>query len=859
MKKSGFFTVILLLFTVASFQAAAQGFNSSYAVMNAGTDVYYCMPSNTSCGSNPALDAANLGKFRQGSSSLLLKGAQVNNYKCSGQDITSVRLNYRIYPSAGTPGSFTAINLSFNSDFDNGCGGKDQQWQNLAANVDVLNGLTPGNYIIEFYCDQSTAAGTQYLSNSSNNYKAAFTVYADFITTWKTDNSGISNSTSIRIPTTGAGYNYDVDWNNDGVYDQLGITGDVTHDFGVAGTYTIRIRGAFPRIYMRYYDNLKLLNVSQWGSISLTSMANAFQNCYNLNITATDIPDMSAVTDMSDMFRECHSLNGPANIGSWNTSAVTNMTGLFAFAYAFNQPLNNWTTSTVTNMSYMFAYATSFNQPVGNWNTAAVTQMEELFNGASSFNQPVNNWNTSNVVSMFGTFYNATAFNQNLGNWTLKNNVNLSEMLSNCGMDCSNYSATLKGWSVNPLTQSGRILTASGKQYNYTGLAARNYLTNTKGWSITDAGNASSSALGATTGGGQVCQNNDVAAGKIYTDAGCNSLAMITPNGASPVTGTINTCVTVDATVSTFNSQPYLQRHFDITPSANPATSTARITLYVLQSEFNAFNTARGSFPALPTGTADATGKANLRITQYSGTGTAPGNYTPGTATVIDPADADIVWNGYHWEISFNVTGFSGFYIHSTINNSALPVSLLSFNGYRNGNVNKLNWITASEQNNKGFAVERSTDGISYTSTGFVNTQAVNGNSSETLVYNFTDSTAAGSKQYYRLRQYNVNGNNKLSPVIVIKNEKITALTLQRLYPNPAAGIITVEVSSPVRSNIHIQVVDITGRVLIQQAKVVDEGNTIIPLNVSKLAKGSYLLKITNTEHELVNSMFIKQ
>ena len=35
-----------------------------------------------------------------------------------------------------------------------------------------------------------------------------------FITTWKTDNFGISDSTSITIPTTGSGYNYDIDWDN---------------------------------------------------------------------------------------------------------------------------------------------------------------------------------------------------------------------------------------------------------------------------------------------------------------------------------------------------------------------------------------------------------------------------------------------------------------------------------------------------------------------------------------------------------------------------------------------------------------------------------------------------------------------
>ena len=70
----------------------------------------------------------------------------------------------------------------------------------------------------------------------------------DFVTTWKTDNAGSSNSTSITIPTQGGGYNYSVDWNNDGIVDQTGINGGVTHDFGTPGTYTIRISGVFPRI-----------------------------------------------------------------------------------------------------------------------------------------------------------------------------------------------------------------------------------------------------------------------------------------------------------------------------------------------------------------------------------------------------------------------------------------------------------------------------------------------------------------------------------------------------------------------------------------------------------------------------------
>jgi hypothetical protein len=64
-----------------------------------------------------------------------------------------------------------------------------------------------------------------------------------FVTTWQTDNPGTSNETSITVPMVGGPY--DVDWDNDGVFDELGLYDTVTHDFLSVGTYTIRIKGSF--------------------------------------------------------------------------------------------------------------------------------------------------------------------------------------------------------------------------------------------------------------------------------------------------------------------------------------------------------------------------------------------------------------------------------------------------------------------------------------------------------------------------------------------------------------------------------------------------------------------------------------
>ena len=45
-------------------------------------------------------------------------------------------------------------------------------------------------------------------------------------------------------------------------------------------------------------------------------------------------------------------------------------------------------------MDGMFSYAKKFNQPIGSWNTSAVTDIQEMFSSAENFNQPIGSWNT---------------------------------------------------------------------------------------------------------------------------------------------------------------------------------------------------------------------------------------------------------------------------------------------------------------------------------------------------------------------------------------------------------------------------------------------------------------------------------
>lgn len=276
-------------------------------------------------------------------------------------------------------------------------------------------------------------------------------------------------------------------------------------------------------------SRMQLIGVIQWGSVQWSSMETMFGDCTNLRINgAFEPPDLSNVSSMYSMFFNCRVLNGPENIGDWNTSNVRDMDFLFANAQAFNQPLGTWNTSNVNTMNTMFFGALTFNQPIGNWNTSSVRNMGNMFTIADSFNQALENWNVSNVNDMSSMFQSTIAFNQSLSNWQLNPGVDLRNMLSLCGMDCTNYSSTLIGWAQNNPGVTGRSLGASNMLYGNNAINDRNTLINLRGWTI-----AGDSPIGT------LCLNCSVTATSTAISTTCgqaNGSATATPVGGTGYT-----------------------------------------------------------------------------------------------------------------------------------------------------------------------------------------------------------------------------------------------------------------------------------------------------------------------------------
>ncbi|MCU0470618.1 MAG: BspA family leucine-rich repeat surface protein [Arcicella sp.] len=299
-------------------------------------------------------------------------------------------------------------------------------------------------------------------NNSSDIQQKATMLTNNFITRWNLATAG-SGATQISFGVTTTGtVNYT--WQQVG---GAGATGSGSFS-GSTATITGLPTGATidlsiqPTNFRAFAinngtDRSRLIDVIEWGIVAWTSMQNAFYGCNNLNITATDIPNLAGVTNMSNMFRGCLILNSPANIDSWNTSAVTNMGSMFYAARAFNQDIGSWNTAAVTNMSFMFYFASAFNRYIGSWNTAAVTNMGSMFAYADAFNQNISSWNTAVVTNMNAMFVEAYYFNQNISSWNTAAVTNMSSMF----YGAYSFNQNISSWNTASVTNMSTMFYAA--------------------------------------------------------------------------------------------------------------------------------------------------------------------------------------------------------------------------------------------------------------------------------------------------------------------------------------------------------------------------------------------------------------
>ena len=202
-----------------------------------------------------------------------------------------------------------------------------------------------------------------------------------------------------------------------------------------------------------------------------------------------------------------------------------------------------------------------------------------------------------------------------------------------------------------------------------------------------------------------------------------------------------------------------------------------------------------------------------------------------------------------------NQNGFSRFRLFgASDNNTSLPVELTKFyitpvnNEYFN-----LNWETASELNNAGFYIQRSTAGTPFENIGWV---SGNGTTSSINKYSFTDrNVIPNTIYYYRLQQIDINQafkySNTLSGILNASND----FNVLNIVPNPTTINPQATVFIPENGKIQISIYDILGQNLNDNFISLSKGNNIVDIDMSDLATATYLVKFNYNNTTIIKKI----
>jgi hypothetical protein len=345
--------LFLLTFNFGNVKAQSAGFNNTFIILqlNGGSVNYYDLKATTS---NPDFQSFTLGNFGP-SNSILLKGAEHNVWKCGGCDLTSTRLNYRIYLTASPNGSYSNISIPYSSGSNNGCGGQDQQWRSDSNSINLISGLTiEGNYTIEVFSEATItcSGGTAYASNNGSNYKATFNYYNS--STW--NGTAWSNGTpTSSIDAIIAG---DYSTTANGVFTAKTLTVNASKSFTINGGNTITVAGAITdngNLVVQNNANLIQTNttpVTNTGSIAVNRNSSNIQ-LYDYTLWSSPVAGQKLKAFSPDTLdARFYSYNSGTNL--YNVvSAPATTDFASATGYLIRTP-NTWTASTPTTFNGVF-------------------------------------------------------------------------------------------------------------------------------------------------------------------------------------------------------------------------------------------------------------------------------------------------------------------------------------------------------------------------------------------------------------------------------------------------------------------------------------------------------------------------
>lgn len=630
-------------------------------------------------------------------------------------------------------------------------------------------------------------------------------------------------------------------------------------------------------------------NICASNSVSITASATPVSYTVSSMANNPFDPTLFSTTILVD---QINSIIVPVSTGTLDDGRWDNITLPFSFLFygntfnAVNISTNGWvglgsTNTTTTGYGVVLPNAAAPNNVIhaissdltfaGSSNAAVLQYFEtgtspnrtfvidysniKFFAGAATADVQVILYETSNIVEIHTTSCTNTAVNKAQG---IENSTGTVANVSTGRNNTTTWTGMPDAYRFTPgninftwspstglnTTTGATVIASPASTTTYTVNAVNpsNGFTGNK--TVTITVNSASYTLAAVAGGPQICDNISVSAtGTNYRDGNCNLIAKIVPAGGSPISNSINTCIQLDTgATKRGTSTLYLARKYDIEPLLNPypAISTADITLYYLQSEFNNFNAKAtdSGHKLLPTGVADATGISNLILRQFHGTGTNPSNYTgPAEDFSTSTAGFTVTWNSTRnwWEVKIPVTKFSGFYLTSKLLGT-LASSLEYFKGMQVDKKHVLSWKANCTSASVVFEIQRSIDAQHFTTIERINaSQARCSQPFET-----TDEDPVSGVNYYRIKSTD-NDNKIIYSSILSLILKIKGFQIITVSPNPVAKENAIlKINAGEKSQINIRISDFSGRIITTQTADLLPGMNQVILDTKLLTAGTY-------------------
>ena len=224
---------------------------------------------------------------------------------------------------------------------------------------------------------------------------------------------------------------------------------------------------------------------------------------------------------------------------------------------------------------------------------------------------------------------------------------------------------------------------------------------------------------------------------------------------------------------------------------------------------------------------------SDLRIAHYDSTASC---WDTARAAINTDTTANFI------ETNAYVKNFSPFTFGSINDNHPLPIELIAFVAFRQGNVVVINWTTATEINNDFYTIERSTDGVNFEAIMEVNGA---GNSNSELQYSLTDEDPLDGISYYRLKQTDYDGQFSYSEVISVRSNSSKTIS-GKLYHKAGSNQLNVFFDVVDSEVVVLSCYDMTGKKVICEMVETTKGENEIIIDLADISSGIYFTSISS-------------